>query len=105
MSWRLQPHVLKAATLRVGGCNPMCWRLQPYMHAGEQWEGLKSLDEAGERRPWTARGHFSHHALTLPLTQTLSLTLALTLTRRVTTSAITPSRGRGAHAPTTTARC
>ena len=27
MCWRLQPHVLEAATPCAGGCNPMCARL------------------------------------------------------------------------------
>ena len=30
---------------------------------GEQWEGLKSRDAQGERKPWTARAHFSHHVV------------------------------------------
>ena len=30
MCWRLQPYVLEVATLCAGGCNPTCGRLQPY---------------------------------------------------------------------------
>ena len=29
----LQNNALEAATLCVGGCNPMCWWLQPYQPA------------------------------------------------------------------------
>ena len=34
MCWRLQPYVLEAATLRAGGCNPMC---SPLLAEGEQY--------------------------------------------------------------------
>ena len=45
------------------------------MHAGEQWEGLKSLDQRGERRRWTAREHLRQHALPLALALALPLPL------------------------------
>ena len=57
-------HVLEAATARARGCNPSCWRLQPYV---SQVRGLPDLKMLG----------------LLPLPLTLALTLTLTLTRCV----------------------
>ena len=42
----LQPRVLKAATPRVGGCNPTCWRLQPHVLGADVVEAATPWVEA-----------------------------------------------------------